>query len=414
MSTGRGGSLETVLSSLAAVSSLGTMRVERWIARAIGIIGLLYGYFALSVALPEWDTRFETPQLGALLLTIELLPLAVVVATTSWPRVQRRASLLFAGTFLLSILLWIALVPDPQAGPSWTWNLCTVASACAAQAMGRHAAAAYTVLIGVLVGVAGVVGEPLSRPLGALALMDAAYVLGLGLVVVTLIDFFRASVLRADRAARGALEEYRITALQTAEENERAEVDALVHDTVLAALHAAVEADSEQRRSVAAGMARDAITRLAQSVDRASPEEDRVPLTVLVEELVLSAHSLGVETEIDDRGVRDMILPGGVARALHLAAVQALTNSVQHAGAGPRVRRVLAVRIAAAGELIVEVSDNGVGFNPSLIPPGRLGVRVSIIARLAAVGGEARILSGRGAGTRVRLYWPSQETGGIR
>jgi signal transduction histidine kinase len=55
------------------------------------------------------------------------------------------------------------------------------------------------------------------------------------------------------------------------------------------------------------------------------------------------------------------------------------------------------------------VSDEGVGFDLAAIEPDRLGIRDSIIGRMEAAGGTARIWSSLGAGTTVLLGVPVAE-----
>jgi len=59
---------------------------------------------------------------------------------------------------------------------------------------------------------------------------------------------------------------------------------------------------------------------------------------------------------------------------------------------------------AAYGTVRVEVHDAGEGFDLDAVPDDRLGIRASIIARVAAVGGRADLESGP-HGTVVRLMW---------
>ena len=55
---------------------------------------------------------------------------------------------------------------------------------------------------------------------------------------------------------------------------------------------------------------------------------------------------------------------------------------------------------------MVEVGDHGSGFDPEAVPNERLGVRVSILERVAGVGGAAAIDTVIGRGTIVSLRWP--------
>jgi signal transduction histidine kinase len=52
----------------------------------------------------------------------------------------------------------------------------------------------------------------------------------------------------------------------------------------------------------------------------------------------------------------------------------------------------------------ITVRDTGDGFDLDRVPHDRLGIRASIFARVAAVGGTSDIQSDR-TGTTVRLEW---------
>ena len=101
-------------------------------------------------------------------------------------------------------------------------------------------------------------------------------------------------------------------------------------------------------------------------------------------------------------------IPVAVAEAVYSAAVQAMVNSLQHAG--PGARRWATVRGDGNG-VVVEVGDRGSGFDPRGVPNERLGVRVSILERVTSVGGGARVDSAPGTGTVVRLRWPAEDSG---
>lgn len=55
--------------------------------------------------------------------------------------------------------------------------------------------------------------------------------------------------------------------------------------------------------------------------------------------------------------------------------------------------------------------DKGTGFDTGQVPHGRLGVRRSIIERVAEHGGQATIRSARGRGTEVCLRWAPPSEG---
>ncbi|MEU8219515.1 ATP-binding protein [Micromonospora taraxaci] len=95
-------------------------------------------------------------------------------------------------------------------------------------------------------------------------------------------------------------------------------------------------------------------------------------------------------------------VPAGVADAISESAYAALSNVVRHA---PGAQVTLGMSRDAVG-VVVEVADDGPGFDPATVPPHRYGLRESIRGRMAAIGGRADVHSAPGAGTRIRLEWP--------
>lgn len=89
-------------------------------------------------------------------------------------------------------------------------------------------------------------------------------------------------------------------------------------------------------------------------------------------------------------------------QALSGAVREALTNITKHAGA---TAAHLVVH-KTSDEVVVEISDEGRGFDPATTPP-REGTRLSIRQRVTDAGGQAEIDSAPGRGTRVRLRMPS-------
>ncbi|MCP2163680.1 Histidine kinase-like ATPase domain-containing protein [Goodfellowiella coeruleoviolacea] len=97
-------------------------------------------------------------------------------------------------------------------------------------------------------------------------------------------------------------------------------------------------------------------------------------------------------------------VPAVVAVALSYGTREALTNVVRHARtdhASVSVRR-------AGGQVLVEVADQGRGFDPERVPEHRYGVRRSLVDRLARAGGRAVVTSRPGQGTVVRMEWPDE------
>nr|WP_253941300.1 ATP-binding protein [Microbacterium sp. SYP-A9085] len=130
--------------------------------------------------------------------------------------------------------------------------------------------------------------------------------------------------------------------------------------------------------------------------------EAPVAADTIAREIETSAAELGHPLRVERVHTTDVRLPGVVARALTLAAAQAIANAIQHAGAAGL--RVSVACEADPVQVAVRVRDGGPGFDLHAIPDDRLGIRGSIIARVAAVGGRASIDSSPD-GTQVTLEW---------
>jgi signal transduction histidine kinase len=105
-----------------------------------------------------------------------------------------------------------------------------------------------------------------------------------------------------------------------------------------------------------------------------------------------------------------VLVPSAVAAELTAAVDAALDNVGKHAGAEAHAWVFLEQGV---GELFVTVRDDGVGMCAGRLgqaeAEGRLGVRSSIRARVADLGGTVRIVSAPGEGTELELCIP-QET----
>ncbi|MFJ5541425.1 ATP-binding protein [Micromonospora chalcea] len=94
-------------------------------------------------------------------------------------------------------------------------------------------------------------------------------------------------------------------------------------------------------------------------------------------------------------------LPAEVTTALADSAAAALANVARHApGAATSLRLA-----REGGAVVVEVVDDGPGFDPATVPAHRYGLRESIHGRMTTVGGRAVVTSAPGTGTRIRLEW---------
>ncbi|WP_157432125.1 sensor histidine kinase [Agromyces italicus] len=388
-------------------------QVETIIARAVGAVGLVFGAQSLPLALEQADVLGIGA--GAALMAGLFGGIAALAVATVAKVAVRTACLVFAGFYVAALVAWPLIVSDADAldgAAPWLYYLCTVATACAAVALPPLWAAAYTFIVPAIYGVirfspSGGQAPPL------LAVLDALYAVVLGVVVLAIITMLREAASAVDTAQEAALERYDLVARQHATETERVKVDALVHDSVLTTLLSAASASSEGEQQLAARMARDALNRLDEAGASGPRAFGRVGLPVLVRRLRAALTTFNTNFAVRVVNAGGVELPVEVIDALYTASVQAMVNSVQHADEpGRRARREIRVRGVRAGGCVIEVADNGVGFEPDGVPGERLGLRVSIEERIANVGGSSEIASRPGHGTTVTLAWPAGALGG--
>ncbi len=112
---------------------------------------------------------------------------------------------------------------------------------------------------------------------------------------------------------------------------------------------------------------------------------------------IRTRHRLVVETDVCD----EPTIALAAKEALYRVAQEALNNLVKHAQATEVVLRV----VCSAEGLVLEVRDNGVGFDPQGEYPGHLGLQ-TMRERVARLGGRLVIESAPGQGTLVRATLP--------
>lgn len=235
-------------------------------------------------------------------------------------------------------------------------------------------------------------------PVPQLAAQDALHTL-LFVSIFTALAFttYRAGH-ALDAAADAAIAETRSAAANAARTRERARVEALLHDTVLVALLASARGSSQAPDEARAASAQIELLDAPQDADDAAVDGATWTwrLQALTTELApdaLFSHEIHDTAPVVVAAAGDAVLE---------ATAEALRNSVQHAG---RAARAVHARVDAEG-LTVTVLDDGIGFDPETVRPGRLGIAVSVLGRMRAVpGGKATIVSRPGVGTRVDIRW---------
>jgi len=109
-------------------------------------------------------------------------------------------------------------------------------------------------------------------------------------------------------------------------------------------------------------------------------------------------HSIAVDLQL--AGEPDVALD--VKEMLYRVAQEAMHNTVKHA----RATAIDVQMTTSAGWLVLDVSDNGCGFDATESFPGHLGL-VSMRERAARAGGAVSITSTPGSGTRVHVELPT-------
>jgi signal transduction histidine kinase len=242
--------------------------------------------------------------------------------------------------------------------------------------------------IGVVLVVFGVAlfvgyGEPLA---GGSLVPPGAVVAALLLVVAPWL-WRLAREREAERAARIRTEE-------------RAEMAARVHDSVLQTL-ALIQREAGDSRRVAT------LARRQERELRTWLYREPGPLEG--ESLVTSIEAAAAEIE-ELHGVRVEVVASGDApldddlHALVLATREAMANAARFSGADE-----VSVYVEAGGGATVFVRDRGAGFDRAAVPSDRRGLNESIEGRLARHGGTARIASVPGEGTEVELTLPRRD-----
>jgi len=176
---------------------------------------------------------------------------------------------------------------------------------------------------------------------------------------------------------------------------ERDEVAARVHDSVLQTLALIQRHASEPRKVAAYARRQERELRGWLYGDRAPDDSDS--LSSLLAAAAADVEELhGVRVELASSG--DCPADESVA-ALALAAREAMTNSAKYSGAD----LVDVYSEVNDDRVSVFVRDRGVGFDPTAVTADRRGISDSIVGRMQRAGGTTTVTSAPGEGTEVEL-----------
>ncbi|MFI9589550.1 PspC domain-containing protein [Nonomuraea sp. NPDC052265] len=194
----------------------------------------------------------------------------------------------------------------------------------------------------------------------------------------------------------GLWKELQLERRERIRQEERAEVAAMVHDSVLHTLTLIQRVSHDPRE----------VTRLARSQERElrnwlyQPAQD-ADATVAAAVRRIAAEeedSHGVPIEVVCVGDIDLDPQGKLAAMLN-ASRQAMVNAAKYSESP-----AISVYAEVEGlEVTIFVKDRGKGFDLEAVPLDRMGIRESIIGRMERHGGTARVRTEPGEGTEVML-----------
>lgn len=396
--------LLTTVSSERSSSTFAKARIERVIGRVFSVAATVMSItqiFLVGISHLEFgDPIF-------LIVTLALILLAQLAAVyTFWVGSANKGVYLLHGlAYVVAFVAYPFSVAGVESFPSdyraWLWWWTGTATIAMTMYLPKWWSFLY------------LIGTPISyfflrlQPIGGgadigSATLDATYILLYALAVQTLVGMLRTAAVEVDTQNDAVAETAARRAEIDATELERQKLDELVHDQVLTTLLLAANADTKEREVMAAESATIAIERLQATASGQSSELQEVSVSSFIDSLSASLKRGYPDVEVNVAKELDFPIPISVGIALADATVQAMTNSMQHAGA--RATRQVRLKADRHGLKIV-VKDDGKGFWESKIPKDRFGIRNSIRRRANAVGAEVRIASSPRKGATVILKW---------
>ncbi|ROR74177.1 sensor histidine kinase [Bogoriella caseilytica] len=388
-------------------------RTRRVLGVALGVAALFYAINGYGTATAQ--LALMPPVAVVLYLVVSIAPIAVGLASVWAPdwgiRALGSVHCLVYAVSLVSFVPLLGTSSLPLSTTPWTYEVTVVATAASALCWPARAAWSYAVLISAAAGVvryATLPGEDLTR-----GFQDGAIILAVAAIFVALPQLALRAGQELDAAGARAREEATNDARVRAVQSERIRLDALMHDHVLALLLAAGRSGDQPAERAELQARAQRVVELLPAPDSATLDSHMTATDFLqrLHESTPTAFEWR-EAVLPEQDLASVRLPQSAAHALLGAAAEAVTNSVRHAGPA---QRSIEVHITAPTRVDVVVADDGRGFSRDAVPAERLGVQLSMEARVNSVGGSADLQSRPGEGTTVRLAWPAlHETGRMR
>lgn len=377
-----------------------------WIDRVFAATGILSAVGAILIAseqLSHLSRGWVLVVAGTLVCSGAFLPLfAWRSAKGMWVPATLYATAVGIGLWTWP-LAWIGPVAEGPDHAPWLWPCIGVSTVLvwiswSAMAAIRHnliCSAAYLVArlspIGVGVDV-------------VTAVQDTLVVAFQPLLILLLFDYVRRQTALLDAWVSAARTQRADAVLRGHLADERARLDAAIHDEVMTTLVAAARSVDGEREHVNRLAAR----ALGVLEGRGDDEPGRPALGPAAAGRLLHEVALGVTPDIrfiDEVDALAPLVPEEVVQSLARAVREAVLNADRHAQAHEVSLTVSLGRDSRGVRLRAVVVDDGIGFDPAAVPERRLGIRLALQRRMRSVGGEALVDSRPGEGTRVELLW---------
>jgi len=383
------------------------------VSRVNKMLGRIYSLALVGISIEALVNGFSQLQyLNQYVFYPSVLVLVLVVAAilyTQWFS-DFSAFWLKSIAYLSGLLLltWpLHFNPDqalPYSFQPWIWWLVGISSVAAGTSFSFRLGIAYLFAIsgGWLILKTSSFGGP-----GQLidAIQDTIHSFIFASMLVAMVLALRWEAAKVDAANQLAIETVVESAKTDAIELERSRMDSLVHDSVLTTLLIAARANNPEQIESARKSAREAIARLEQVGDETDSSSE-MSLVSFFEALQLRIKEHAPEFTVVSDSPNDSPIDSVSAEALAEATIQAIDNSLKHAG--DPTERLVRLRGQKTG-LKIAVVDNGRGFRPSKISKDRLGITSSIVKRVEKVGGRAFVQASPGRGTTVIIEWAKND-----
>jgi signal transduction histidine kinase len=209
----------------------------------------------------------------------------------------------------------------------------------------------------------------------------------------------------------------RLAALRVVAERERIGRD--LHDGVIQGLYA-ISLSLEEIEALVPGQPDEALERVDRAIDGIHKSIADIRefilglrpglsggdlthgLAALADELRLTS-TIDVEADIPARDELAHLDAAASGELLHLVR-EALSNIARHSRATQATLHIH----THPDEVTIEIADNGVGFDPALIAPGRHHGLINLRERAIAAGGHLEMDTRPGGGTRLIVHLPAR------